>query len=140
MKNLFVLLFISSLIFTACDDIFEPGDCENCAGVACTQDFRAITILVKDGNGDPVELNSFGAKFKETGKTVEHNFGDEYMDDGYYVIANDANMEDVICDGTEIIFSYSTDGKTFKEETFLVGKDCCHIEWKDSKAQEIIIE
>ena len=141
MQNLFLLSLLSGFFLTACNGIFKNDDCNNCENVSCTEEFKMIAIDVVDADGNPVVLNDYKITFAKSGDNVSDGDGnDDRLIYGKYVIATDAMMEDLKCDGTKINFSYSLDGKTYKDETFLIGKDCCHIQWKDSKEQTIVID
>jgi hypothetical protein len=138
MKHIFAFILLSSFAFTACDGIFKSDDCSNCE-VNCTEEFKMIAIDVVDTDGNPVELNDYKITYKKSGDDVNTNQNDQLVY-GKYILATDAMMEDLACDGTKITFSYSLDSKTYNNETFLIGKDCCHILWKDDKSPRIIID
>ncbi|MFY0673390.1 MAG: hypothetical protein JXQ87_08290 [Bacteroidia bacterium] len=142
MKNLFVLLFVFSLLFTACDDIFDPNDCENCRRVACTEEFKMIAISLVHKDGDAFEVDDYKITYTETGNEVDLNSSnnDELIAPNTYVIATDAMMDALDCEGTSITFAYNLKDGTNGKESFLVGKDCCHIQWKDTKETVITIE
>lgn len=139
MKYLLIFSILASLLLTACNGLFKSDDCKNCNEVACTRDFKSIRIAVKDANGAYVFLNDYKVTIneKENEHIIDQNGG---LIPNDYTIATDGNMDDLKCNGTQVTFSYSLDGDSYNEETFLIGKDCCHIQWKDDKPQEIIID
>lgn len=139
MKHFFAFLLLSSFTFTACDGIFKTNDCNNCDDIACTEEFKMIAIDVVDTDGTPIKLNDYKITFTKTGDAVSLNQDDQLIY-GKYILATDAMMADLECDGTKITFSYSLDGKSYTNETFLIGKDCCHLQWRDDKAQEIVVD
>ncbi|MGB0429146.1 MAG: hypothetical protein ACPGLV_01640 [Bacteroidia bacterium] len=140
MKNLFAFVLLSSFALTACNGLFNSDNCNDCDGVNCTEEFKMIQIEVVDKDGNAVSLNDYNITFKNNGETVDSETNDRLIYAEGYVIATDSDMEQVTCDGTKVVFSYSLNGKDFDEETFLIGKDCCHIQWRDDKAKKIIID
>ena len=131
----FILLAIC-IALAACNG-GNNNECDDCPA-ACTYDFRFLTIDVKDSEGNPVELKDYNVTVKKTNEALNITF--KSSTEGSYVIASDSHMKELACDGTKVEFNYSIDGDSYKTETFLIGKDCCHIQWRDDKAQEIIID
>ncbi|MFY0673389.1 MAG: hypothetical protein JXQ87_08285 [Bacteroidia bacterium] len=142
MKNIIFLMLLSSVCLVACDGVFDNDDCTNCENVVCTLELRTISITVEKTNGDPVELKSHKVYYTKSGKDVFdfNESEDRFMAPKSYAIASDNILDKLDCDGTSITFEYSLDGKTFVKEEFLVGKDCCHIQWRDEKEPKIVIE
>lgn len=131
LKSLLAIALIAT--FTSCQDIFNDDSKDvNCKRVACTEDFRMITVSFKDHNGNAIELESFQVFYKETGK--EFPLDEDLltgMEKGVYVIASDRDMEDVTMEGTDLIFRASTSTKSTISEDVVIGKDCCHIDRLD---------
>jgi len=98
-----------------------------------------IPISVVTASGQPALLSDISLSYSQSGESIDIS-QDEGFGGGQYIIATDAMLEEVACEGTEIIFSYSTDGNVYSEETFLIGKDCCHIQYLDEKERRIVVD
>lgn len=137
MKQLSILALALSTTLFGCNTFGNEDDCGDCPG-ACTFDLRYIIINIQDTDGNPVELAAYNVIIKKTNEELNITF--KSSDKGRYVIAGDNHMDKLACNGTKVEFNYSLDGVKYNSETFLIGKDCCHIKWRDNKHQEIIIE
>lgn len=135
---LFILLAAS---LTACDDIFKDGDKNdlNCTAVLCTEDFRMLSITLKDEAGNPVVTDDVEVYYTKSKESLNLDENLILMEEGVYIIATDAQMEDIDPEGTSITFEAHTDSKTTFSKKFEVGRDCCHIERLDKGDSEFVL-
>ncbi|MGB0429148.1 MAG: hypothetical protein ACPGLV_01650 [Bacteroidia bacterium] len=137
----FLILTFLALSVSSCNGLlFGNNDCKNCDNVACTKEHKLIGIRVKDKNNEAVELSHFKVLFTQSNKEIKGLNSEPSVSLGYYIIATDSMLKDLDCDGTSITFTYSTDGENYKSENFKIGRDCCHIQYSEEKALEIIID
>jgi len=102
------------LFFIGC----ENNTANDCTDQACTEEFRTITVTIKDSENNPVVLDSFKVTNLENGDDLTrelNNFEFEAMrKKGVYPLFGDEYTRDF--DNREIINS-----------DYKVGADCCHV-------------
>ena len=140
MKTIIAATFLSTLLLISCDKIFNDNDCENCdkQNVACTEEYRMISVQVLNTAGQAVEVLDYKVYFAKD-QTDLAPIADLTSFEGSYAIATDGMMDQIDCDGSEIIFEFTMDNKTWLKHAYIVGKDCCHIKLNEEKSLEIII-
>lgn len=137
MKNYLLILF-TAFGLASCTDVLPGEDCKSgCNDAICTEIFKMITVTLTDGNGDPVLLDKYDLYFTESKKNIDKYDVNSSNPTGQYVIASDAILDDLECDGTSITFSYNLDNEQIIKE-YLIGKDCCHVLQKDEQDLKIV--
>jgi hypothetical protein len=137
MKQIILFAIALSFSMTSCNGIKSNSECDNCPA-ACTYELRFLTVNIIDSKGNPVELKDYNVTTKKNNEKLNITF--KSSTDGNYLIASDNHMGKLACKGSKVDFNYSLDGEKYNTETFLIGKDCCHIQWRDDKAQEIVVD
>jgi hypothetical protein len=127
-------------LFTSCGPEFRNDNCVACRGLGCTRIFVTLGIHVQDKNGNDVELADYSVKKKFSGKEIDLSGNEDWGARGYHIIATDAHIDEISCRGTKLIFTYSIDGTNYLEKEYSVEKDCCHVMWKGSEPEVIIID
>ena len=112
------------------------NDDQECAGVACTADYRIVTIEVKDQNGDPVLLDAYNVLIVNTNERL--TFDPEVPTGGQYTLVEDQHMSLISSDGTLLLFEGLINDEVIASEEFVVGHDCCHV-IKVSGPDEVVI-
>lgn len=135
----FLLLIIFSSLIVSCGPEFRNDNCVACRGLGCTRVFVTLGIHVQDKNGNDVELADYSVKKKFSGKEIDISGNEDWGTPGYHIIATDAHIDEISCRGTKLIFTYSIDGTNYLEKEYSVEKDCCHVMWKGSEPEVIII-
>jgi hypothetical protein len=110
-------------------EIKNPTKDTDCIDVNCTLDYRFISIILKDKNGDPIYLedDNYKVYYTESGEELELTNRMLFSDLSRYEIANDGMMSSIDYKGTSITFEAKLSKlKTWKHE-FIIAKDCCHI-------------
>ena len=142
MKHILVALLLS-LSFTSCDKLFngdeDDYDDGKCPGVMCTEEFRMITVQITDFKGNPDKLKDYTAYITSSKKVLAKFEDDHFGEEGYYLIATDGDMKYLSTEGTEITIEGETKSGKYFKRTFLIGKDCCHIQQKDDQSLVIVL-
>lgn len=118
-----IFLFMMLTALLAISGCKPKGDCD--PNLACTMEFRYITIYVHDTLGAPYPLDSvFTVKFGS-----EENIYpmEQWFEDGYYTVLSDNEMELVSYQGDSFTFKGYREGVLKVSEPFLIRNDCCHI-------------
>jgi len=105
--------------------------CKNEKTIICTQEYKILTVTVKNSDGDPVYLSWYSVSNKNTGEGLDFSHEDPYMDSinrtqGIYTIFTDGLMEMTTKEGTEFDFSMMNGSMPVVIGTCLIGKDDCH--------------
>jgi len=137
MKNYLLLLFAAFAI-SSCSDPLSDNDCKSgCKDAICTEIFKMITVTISDGDGGVIFLDKYDLYFTESKKSIDKRDSNTLSKQGQYVIASDALLDDLDCDGTSITFSYNWNNEQITKE-YLIGKDCCHVLQKDEQDLRIV--
>ncbi len=107
----------------SCDDD-DQADCNE--NVICTEEFRAVTIQVIDSLDRPVLLDSFLTIDLLTSLPIAVN---STTLDGSYPVITDSEIELLKFSGTPLRFLGYLNNVLKVQEDFLVGRDCCHIDY-----------
>ncbi|MFD1096268.1 hypothetical protein [Salegentibacter chungangensis] len=126
------LLGIIILVFEACysdkDDNINRSDCEQ---LACTEEFRTITVSVQNSDGEPVALDSIKVVIQENDKDItETLIGDgfeRYQESGSYPVFNDLFTAEYRNDEVNISFSGFLSEEEVVSAIYKAGADCCHV-------------
>lgn len=122
MKNLFIILFLAFSTL-AC-----KKDRDQCpTNMACTMEYRMITVDVKDSLGNPVALDYYEVYVQ--GSLIPLNLIDNpSWQAGTYVIIADDKMN--ILDRyepTTLRFDGYLETELVVREHYVVTHDCCHV-------------
>jgi hypothetical protein len=125
MKKIIYLSLI--IILLGCTD----EDKSDCSGVACTEEFKTITISIKDSNGKPIALNRFKVIILDSGSDITRSVNDtefELMKQiGVYPLFGDENRGEYESKELEINFKGFIDNQEIVNSNYIVGADCCHV-------------
>ena len=127
MKSLKKIFLILMLALYSCGEDEQPqiNDCPT--ELACTTEFVMLTFTPRT-NGEFIRLDSHYTQNLDNGET--YNFDalvDATSNPGYYIIATDAQMEEIQKEGTNLRFIGIKNSQVFIEQDFVVGHDCCHV-------------
>ncbi|HCX22857.1 MAG: hypothetical protein CMB80_29740 [Flammeovirgaceae bacterium] len=104
-------------------------DSEKCSKVSiCTDSFESVDVQILDQNSNLVALDST-ATHKSGTKIYSFNEIEEEME--FFEILNDSHRGLVKTSGSEVIFRAWKDGELVIEEPYIIGHDCCHIQYID---------
>ena len=121
---------ITLLIILNCNNKSED-DALDCLNVACTEEYRTITINVKDQEGKAVALDEFKVVTLPKGDdiTPEIASGDYewMMINGVYPLFSDKHSMEYRDKKLEINFKGYVKGRLLVDSNFTVGADCCHV-------------
>ncbi|WKV10682.1 hypothetical protein [Marivirga harenae] len=125
-NSLYYLVAIFSFSLISCEeDKLSSDDCES-ENLICTEEFRTITLEIKDGNGNPVVLDDFYT-FEDSRNKFEFDKNDFQVENGIYPVISDAELEELDKVGTVLIFVGEIDGRNVVEHQMVIGHDCCHV-------------
>lgn len=133
MKNFIALIIL--LFLLGCSYNNDP-DSEGCLTVACTEEFRTITITVKYSNGTPVVFDSF--KVIDIKNKNDLTYEGWQSVNGIYPIFSDKHAFEYQNKEIKIEFSGVIDNKKVVSEVYTVGANCCHVYLKEGKDELII--
>jgi len=131
MKKITAVL-LSILLLFGCKKSNDKSTCEN---PVCTKELRYVSILIKDGRGNPYALDSFSSILvsEDLVLTGNSNFEDAGLTSmrgrGEYVIATDYNniIKLIPTSGSNVRFLGYKTGTKVADKVFKVGHDCCHV-------------
>lgn len=121
MRKIFAILFGSFLVYSCSD--------ENCnrPGLVCTEELRFIFAEIKNENGVNIFLDS-----TKTSNPNGHLLYSQQQSDtetfSFHTVISDSEIDQVGFDGTELTFEGWLGGEKVVSETYVIAKDCCHIE------------
>lgn len=127
MKNFYLPIFIFLIFgFQSCyQDIDDKREC----GLACTDIFITVSVLISDDEGNPVALDSFVVTKVATGEEISVTPGSVELEimreNGTYPIINDNYSGPV--EEFEVNFKGFIGDQVVVDENYIVGKDCCHV-------------
>jgi hypothetical protein len=106
--------------------------CKRNSGVPCTEEYRMLTISIKDSASNPVLLSKYFIKKSSTGEIIDFSKEDPYLDSinriqGIYVICTDGQMGMTSKTGTEFEFHGILGMTEMVNEKYLIGNNECHI-------------
>lgn len=120
-------LLISALLLSKCsgNDNDKSQD-KSCEGIMCTQEFRTLTVTVKDSAGEAVMLDSYTVTDLKADEQL--SFEQSASDPGSYVLYSDKYANDHQNTERSLVFEGMKDGAVVVSETYEVAADCCHIQ------------
>jgi len=100
--------------------------------------FNSIRIKTTDQKDYPVALDKYYSI--NLNNFRKYNFQDVQTDEyrrkfGSYPVLTDAQMDEVNSIGRLIMFNGLKRGRLVMNETFIIGRDCCHIKLIAGKTQ-----
>ncbi len=118
-----LLLFL----FAGC----ENNDSNDCANQACTEEFRTITVTIKDSENNPVALDSFKVTNLENGDDLSRELNNAEFgamrEIGVYPLFGDEYARDFRNREVEINFKGYINNQELINSDYKVGADCCHV-------------
>jgi len=120
--------FFSSLLctvslFTACDPAENITECD-IDGVICTEEFRTVEMSLTQSSGEPATLDS--VVVTKDGETL-FTASTDTVTTGVFPVITDAEMNDIIKEGSQVVFKGYESGAVIVNENYKVGHDCCHV-------------
>ena len=135
------LLLLCIFILVSCTEIVTD-ETVNCPAIACTEEFRTVSVKFKDAAGNPLIIKNFSAIVRRTGKATDSGPVDTTNFKSYYSVVTDNDTKSLSAQGDTIDVS-AVNSKTGQKKTvqFVVsgGKCACHIE-KISGPEEVVFE
>ena len=105
----------------------------------CTQEYRMLTITVKDTASKPVILSTYFVKKTTTGEIIDYSREDSiYRIQGIYFICTDGKMGMTSKEGTEFEFHGILGTTEVVNEKYLIGNDACHVKMLSGKTEIVI--
>lgn len=126
MKNLLIIFCFFSLAATCQDQNTSNKDNPCDPDVICTMEFRVIKLQIQDQDGNPVQLDSYFTEFKDFNVTIDEEL--TQLEEGFYPVATDGEMDSVSFEGMEVTFIGTRNGSKVVQHKMILGKDCCHIQ------------
>ena len=128
MKSLVGL--ISLLLILNCNKNSED-DALDCLNIACTEEYRTITISVKDQEGKAVALDDFQVVILPRGADITPDTGSSdyewMMINGVYPLFSDKYSMEYRDKKLEINFKGYVENRLVVDSDYTVGADCCHV-------------
>ena len=127
MKNFSISILFVIPLFQSC---MKGDEVDDCNGI-CTEEFRTITIEIKDAEGNPVALDSFRvintANDNELSTGMNASEFDYFREIGTYPIFSDLYSQEFRKREITINFKGFIDEVEIVNENYEVGADCCHV-------------
>jgi len=100
--------------------------------IMCTEEYRMLTVTIKDSQSNPVILSDYFVKKTSTGEIIDFSHEDPFMDSinkvqGIYFLCTDGMMGMTSKSGTEFEFHGIMDTTEIVNEKYLIGNDQCHV-------------
>ena len=139
MKYLIGLLIV--LLVSNCNDS-DVEDEPDCADIACTQEYRTITVNVKDREGNAVALDRFSVVILPNETDITADWSDNEIElmakNGVYPLFSDKYSNTYRNKQIEISFKGYLDDKQVLDANYTVGADCCHVFLVDGETNLIV--
>ncbi|RTE55066.1 hypothetical protein EHW67_00410 [Arenibacter aquaticus] len=139
MKYLIGLLIV--LLVSNCNDS-DVEDQPDCADIACTQEYRTITVNVKDREGNAVALDMFSVVILPNETDITADWSDNEIElmakNGVYPLFSDKYSNTYRNRQIEINFKGYLDDKQVLDANYTVGADCCHVFLVDGETNLIV--
>ena len=119
---------LSFLLLTAVILDCDREKKSDCTNVACTQEFRNITILIKHiSDSSAFILTTYKVLRVSDNKDITHSNNSIIENLGYYPLVDDTDRDMLRNSDVEIEFQgYAGDTLVIKKR-FVVTADCCHV-------------
>lgn len=121
-KPIFILAF-SCTAFAACKN---PTIADGCAQVACTLDFRQVSVQLCDTSRVPFVVDS-ASVFLSNGQKVATQAITMLPNSGNYNVLSDDWVRIRPNASTAVRFQAYKNGKAVVDTPFVIGTDCCHV-------------
>ncbi|MBO3700566.1 hypothetical protein [Roseivirga sp. E12] len=128
MRKLIYLLIINLIFITACSNDDQPlNNNEDCPdNIVCTEILISLTFSPKDGNDNPIFLDSYYSQNLDNGQTYSITNG-TVLSTASYVVVSDEQLDEINQNGTNIRFIGIQGNQIVVQQDFVVGHDCCHV-------------
>ena len=127
MKNIVYLIFF--LFLFGCNN--RDNNKSNCENIACTLEFRTITVHIIDDLANPVALEGIKVTISENGNDITREISDlewqMFRQNGTYPLFGDEYTKDYQNMKLEINFKGFINDLEVVNSDFIVGADCCHV-------------
>ncbi|MCK0190624.1 hypothetical protein [Arenibacter sp. F20364] len=122
----------------------EVDGTPNCVDVFCTEEFRTITVNVKDKDGVAVALDYFKVVVLSNGDEITLGASSSEYDwmaeNGTYPLFSDKYVSRYRNKKLEINFRGYIDNKLMVDSDFTVGADCCHVVLIEGETDLVLVE
>jgi hypothetical protein len=131
----FIFMIISPAMLLSC----RSGN----HGIMCTEEYRMLTISIKDSASNPVILSEYFVKKTSTGEILDFKQEDPFMDsinrmNGTYIILTDSRMGMTSKTGAEFEFHGLAGDVKIVQERYIIGNDGCHVRLLSGNNQVIV--
>lgn len=136
------LLAVLVLPMLNCSDKGEEQT-PNCLNAVCTEEFRTITVSVKDMNGTAVALDSFKVVLSNGDDVTLDTSGSDYdwmIKNGTYPLFSDKYVAKYRNKELEINFQGYVDDRLLVDSDYVVGVDCCHVTLLEGETDIVIAD
>ncbi len=121
------MLFLFLLGCNNSDDNNNP----ECNNIACTLEFRTITVHIIDDLANPVALDGIKVTISENGNDITREISDLewqlFRQNGTYPLFGDEYTKDYQNMELEINFKGFINDLQVVSSNFIVGANCCHV-------------
>jgi hypothetical protein len=100
----------------------------DCTNVACTQEFRIISILIKhSSDSSAFILTTYKVLRVTDNKDITHGNNGIFENMGYYPLVDDTDRDMLRNSDVEIEFQGFVGNTLVIKRRFIVTADCCHV-------------
>lgn len=107
------------------------NDKSDCSDIPCSEEFKVITVSIKDKMTNPIALDKFIVKIIDSDIDITRDFNDneyELMKQyGTYPLFGDEHRENYKNETIRINFIGIQNNQEIVNTNFTVGADCCHV-------------
>ena len=139
--KLFVALITVLLALNCSDD--GTDDTPGCMDAICTEEFRTITVSIKDKNGTAVALDYFKVVLSNGDDVTLDTSGSDYdrmVKNGTYPLFSDTYVTKYRNSELEINFQGFVDDRLLVDSDYVVGVDCCHVKHNEGETDIVIAD
>ncbi|WP_345005880.1 hypothetical protein [Snuella lapsa] len=127
-KKLLLILVLFHIV-SACNNNDETDP--SCANIACTEEFRTLTVTIKDTNDIPVALDSFKVIAVVSGNDLTRETSSSELalmqQNGTYPLFGDEYTNTYRNKEIEVQFRGFKNSQQIVTENYVVAADCCHV-------------
>lgn len=130
MKKYFLSLSViaSIAMFNGCKEDVSECDVE---GLICTDVFTIKTVSIQNSSNEPVILDSYKVN-KLDGEelfniVVDTTQSSSSEKNGLYQLISDTQFNDIVKEGTDVLFTGFVNDSIVVSENYRVGHDCCEV-------------
>ena len=121
---------LTLLLILNCNNKSEE-DSLDCLNMACTEEYRTISISVKDKEGKVVALDEFKVVILSNSQDITPDITSSGYDwmvkNGIYPLFSDKYSREYINKELEINFRGYIESRLVVDLDYTVGADCCHV-------------